>query len=79
MYFVYIIKSLSQNLHYIGHTADLTDRLKRHNENRSSFTKGKGPWQLIISFPCTTKSEAYRLKLKLKSFKNSEKAIDYIH
>ncbi len=78
MYTVYIIKSISQNLYYIGHTVNLEDRLKRHNENRSNFTRNKGPWELIISHPSKTKSEAYRLEKKLKSFKNSVKAINFL-
>jgi putative endonuclease len=78
MYFVYIIKSTSLNLHYIGHSSNLEDRLKRHNENRSNYTKGKGPWVLVESSCCTSKSDAYQLELKLKSFKNSEKAINYL-
>ncbi|MBI1937469.1 MAG: GIY-YIG nuclease family protein [Ignavibacteriales bacterium] len=48
MYTIYIINSTLHDLHYIGHTANLEDRLKRHNENRSPFTKGKRPWQLVI-------------------------------
>ncbi len=77
-YYVYIIKSLSIGLHYIGHTSNLSDRILRHNQNRNKFTKGKGPWQLVISYTCNTKSEAYQLELKLKSFKNSAKAIDFL-
>ncbi|MFO7525442.1 MAG: GIY-YIG nuclease family protein [Ignavibacteriaceae bacterium] len=44
MYFVYIIKSISLDMHYIGHTSDLNDRLLRHNRNRNKFTENKGPW-----------------------------------
>ena len=78
MYSVYIIYSQTKNLHYIGHTSNLHDRIKRHNSNRNIYTKNKGPWELIISFPCNTKSEAYRLELKLKAMKNSDKAIQYL-
>lgn len=57
MYFVYVIKSTSLDMHYIGHTSDLNDRLLRHNRNRNKFTKDKGPWELIVSHPCYTISE----------------------
>ena len=77
-HFVYIIYSQKSDIYYIGHTNNLTDRLNRHNSNRNKFTKGKGPWQLIISRSCNSKSEAYQLELKLKSFKNSKLAIEYL-
>ncbi|MDY0082822.1 MAG: GIY-YIG nuclease family protein [Ignavibacteriaceae bacterium] len=77
-YFVYIIQSEKHNFHYIGHTNNLKDRLLRHNSNRNKFTRNKGPWKLIISAKCYSKSEAYSLERKLKSFKNSEYAIDYL-
>ena len=77
-YFVYIILSSSKNLHYIGHTSNLADRFIRHNNNRSKFTKNKGPWNLVASYKCESKSEAYRLELKLKAIKNPVKAGEYL-
>ena len=65
-------------MHYIGHSSDLDDRLIRHNNNRNKFTKNKGPWTLINSYQCNSKSEAYRLELKLKAMKNPHKAIEYL-
>ncbi|MBU2492768.1 MAG: GIY-YIG nuclease family protein [Bacteroidetes bacterium] len=56
-YFVYIIYSAKNDLYYIGHTKNLIDRLTRHNQNRSTFTKNKGPWKLVIKnniFSCST-------------------------
>ncbi len=77
-YFVYIIYSAKNKLHYIGHTSNLNDRLTRHNNNRSKFTKNKGPWNLVASFRCDSKSEAYQIELKLKAMKNPIKAIEYL-
>ncbi len=77
-YFVYIIYSQKSDIHYIGHTNNLIDRINRHNQNRNKYTKGKGPWELVISKSVNSKSEAYQLELKLKSFKNSEYAIKYL-
>ena len=77
-YFVYIIYSPYKKIHYFGHTNDLIDRILRHNENRNNFTKGKGPWELIIFFNCNSKAEAYKLELKLKAMKNPNKAIQYL-
>ena len=78
-YFVYIIYSQKCDIYYIGHTNNLIDRLNRHNQNRNKFTSGKGPWEFIIFHRCHTKSEAYRLELKLKSFKNSKLAVEYLN
>ena len=77
-YTVYIIYSSKCNLYYIGHTNNLIDRLNRHNQNRSKFTKGKGPWELVASYSVNSKSEAYQMELELKAFKNSRIAIDYL-
>lgn len=78
-FFVYIIHSNTHNIYYIGHTSDLKDRLTRHNQNRSKFTKGKGPWNLEATRECKSKSEAYQLELKLKRMKNARKAIEYLN
>jgi putative endonuclease len=77
-YFVYIIYSSSRRIYYIGHTNKFEDRLIRHNNNRNKFTKGKGPWKLIISYKCNSKSEAYQLELKLKALKSPTDAIQYL-
>ncbi len=78
MHFVYILKSLKTEKHYIGETKDLCDRVKRHKENRSKSTKGKGPWELIIACKVESKVEAVRLERKLKKMKNPERAIAYV-
>ena len=78
-FFVYIIYSSSHNIYYIGQTNDLDDRMIRHNSNRSKFTKGKGPWELISSIKLTSRSEVLKLETKLKKIKNSKKAREYLH
>ena len=77
--FVYIIFSASHNIYYIGQTNDLDDRMIRHNSNRSKFTKGKAPWELISLIKLTSRSEALKLERKLKNMKNPKKAIDYLN
>ncbi len=78
MHYVYILQSLSTKRYYIGETKNISDRLKRHNEKRSKATKGRGPWRVVISCVVENKSTAVRLEKKLKSMKNSEKAIAYL-
>ena len=78
MHYVYIIKSLSNGRYYIGETKDLADRMLRHNNNRNKYTRGKGPWEVAIYCIVEDKSRAVRFERKLKSLKNSQKAIEYI-
>ena len=78
MHYVYILQSLSTRRYYIGETKNISDRLKRHNGNRSKATKGRGPWMLVILCIVEDKSTAVRLERKLKSMKNTEKAISYL-
>ena len=72
MYYTYIIKSPSLNIYYIGQTNNLEDRLKRHNQNRNKYTKGKGPWKLVYSKSFNTRAEAVQLETILKNFKNKD-------
>jgi putative endonuclease len=76
-YFVYILKS-DLGYSYIGQTSNLEDRLRRHNSDRSTYTKQKGTWRLVEKTFVASRSEAIRLEKKLKAFKNSEKAINYL-
>ena len=76
-YFVYILKS-DLGYSYIGQTSNLEDRLSRHNSNRSIYTKQKGTWNLVASASVSSRSESVQLEKKLKRFKNSDKAINYL-
>ncbi len=46
-YWVYILQSEKDGGYYIGHTADLEERIKLDNDGKSSYTKAKAPWKLI--------------------------------
>ncbi|MGV6861992.1 MAG: GIY-YIG nuclease family protein [Putridiphycobacter sp.] len=47
MYFVYVIRSLSSGVYYVGMAQNVELRLKEHNRGKSKFTKGHLPWELI--------------------------------
>jgi putative endonuclease len=66
MFHTYIIQSESTHRYYIGSTADIEDRLKRHNLNYSLSTKHRGPWKLVYSRSHTTRSEAIHLEFQIK-------------
>jgi putative endonuclease len=70
-YFVYIIQSQVNGSLYIGQTRDLQDRLIRHNQGRSRYTKAKRPWTLLYSEQFKTGSEASKRESELKSHKTS--------
>ncbi|KAA3614750.1 MAG: GIY-YIG nuclease family protein [Calditrichaeota bacterium] len=70
MYWTYVIYSSRNDSFYIGHTNNLDDRIKRHNQNRNKYTSGKGPWELMFSKEFETRTEAMSFEKRLKGFKN---------
>ncbi len=73
MYFVYILQSIQNKRHYTGHTDDLEDRLRRHNNGLVKSTKPHCPWKVIYTENFATKSEAYKRELEIKSYKSGIK------
>ena len=67
MHFVYILFSKTTNRYYCGETADLSDRLKRHNGGRSKSTKAGIPWDMVKTFEVENRSEARILERRIKS------------
>ncbi len=66
-YFVYVLKSLSSNRSYVGHSKDLTNRVEEHNNGKSKSTRSHRPWHLIYSEQFNTRSEAVRREIYFKS------------
>lgn len=52
-YYVYVLQSQKNKKWYTGFTADLRKRFIQHNNKMSTYTKGRGPFDLIYC-------EAYR-------------------
>jgi putative endonuclease len=48
-FFVYILQSEIDESYYVGSCGDLGERLRRHNEGRSLYTKTKLPWKLVYT------------------------------
>lgn len=72
MYTVYILHSLSKDKFYVGHTANLDDRLNRHNSGRSKATESGVPWEIVFTQHFQTKSEAYQFEIKIKKQKSKK-------
>jgi len=69
MYFVYVIKSLSQKRFYIGITTDVTRRVKEHNKGSAKSTKPFGPWRVVYKEEYNSRSEALKREYFLKHSK----------
>ena len=67
---VYILRSESMGRYYCGQTSNLAKRLAQHNdpEDRLTLTTKRfaGPWALVWSRGCPTRSEAMRLERAIK-------------
>ena len=69
-YTVYILRSDGDGSFYIGHTASLSDRLRRHNEGRNPYTKAKIPWRVVYQEEYRTRSQAIEREQELKGKKS---------
>ena len=72
MYWVYIIRSLKNNKHYIGYTNNLERRLQDHNRGKSESVKYRGPFVLVCCEEYSTKLEASQREKQIKSYKGGE-------
>ena len=73
-YYVYIIQSELDGSYYTGSTQDLSERIERHNQGRSKYTKAKRPWKLVYSEEHNDRSAAVNRESALKR----RKSRDYI-
>lgn len=78
MFHVYILYSVITDRYYVGQTANLEDRLKRHNQGRSKYTKSGIPWRLVFKKHFENRSDAVKFEGKIKSSKNRTEIQKYI-
>ena len=68
MYYVYLIRSqLNSHKTYIGCTNNIKQRLQKHNEGASIYTKNYRPWELVVVLSFKSKSRALEFEKYLKS------------
>jgi putative endonuclease len=65
-HYVYIIFSVSHDIYYKGYSSRPYERLKEHNEDKSRYTSGKGPWSLVFLLEFPTKRDALQKEKSLK-------------
>ncbi|MCJ8211198.1 GIY-YIG nuclease family protein [Mucilaginibacter sp. RS28] len=69
-FYTYILQSQKNGHFYVGHTANLDERLNRHNNGFVKATKGKGPWMIVYTEEYSTKLEANQREIYIKSMKS---------
>lgn len=69
MYYTYVLKSKKNGRLYTGYTINLRKRLKEHNNNKSSYTKGRGPFVLVYYEACLDEDDAKARERYLKTGK----------
>jgi putative endonuclease len=66
MFFVYILYSTSHDVFYKGFTENPAKRLWEHNNDLSTYTKGKGPWIVALLEEYKTKKVALIRESQIK-------------
>jgi putative endonuclease len=66
-FYVYILQSHIDNSLYIGHTGNIEERLLRHNQGRSKYTKSKRPWKVVHTERFESRSLATKRERNIKS------------
>ncbi|MBW2043059.1 MAG: GIY-YIG nuclease family protein [Deltaproteobacteria bacterium] len=65
-YWVYILQSEVDGSFYIGSTRDVCERIQRHNDGRSRYTKTKRPWKLVYKEIFPDRSSAVKREAEIK-------------
>ncbi len=69
MYYIYVIKSKKDGKMYTGFSNDLRKRLWQHDNGKSTYTKGRGPFSLIYYEASLDQDDALAREKYLKSGK----------
>ena len=75
MYYVYVLESLKNGRYYVGVTANLEDRLKRHNARENRSTSPYAPYIIRHTESFPTLKEARKRESDIKN-KKSRQFID---
>ena len=68
LHYVYIIYSSTYDIFYKGYSLKPEARVIQHNDNKSRYTKNKGPWELRFKQSFETKTEALIRERSLKKY-----------
>jgi len=67
MFYNYVLQGIKNGKLYVGYTADLRKRLKKHNQGLNFSTKHCKPWRLIYYEACLNEEDAKRREHYLKT------------
>jgi len=70
MFVVYILYSQKLNRYYIGHTENIDNRFKLHNNAKVKSTKNGIPWVIKYIEKFNNRNDAYRRELQIKGYKS---------
>ena len=73
MFYTYVIYSAVRDKYYIGSTADLEQRLSKHNTNHKGFTGNAGDWEVVYFEEFAKKQDALLREKQIKSWKSRKK------
>ena len=74
-YWLYVLKSVATQRHYIGISSNSHKRLDQHNGGKVRSTKSYRPWKLIYAQEFSTKKEARQREIFLKKTARARKEL----
>ena len=72
MFCIYILKSVKNEWYYTGHSSNVDERLKQHNEGRNKSTKAYRPFELIYTESFSTRGEAFKREQQIKKYRHGQ-------
>jgi len=66
-YYSYVLRNIANGRWYTGYTNNLRKRLRQHTNRQSTYTKYRGPYELIYYEACRNKEDAQSREKYLKS------------
>ena len=67
MYYVYVLRSAKSQRLYTGFISNLRKRLINHEQGASTYTKKRGPYELIYYEACIDANDAIAREKYLKT------------
>ncbi len=67
MYYVYVLKSIKDGKLYIGHTENLKNRVKQHNQGLVEATQKRRPFKIIYYEASNILKDAVKREASLKT------------
>lgn len=71
-YYVYVLKSIKVDRHYVGFSTNVNRRLRQHNAGKNKSTKPYRPYELLFFESYVSKEEALNREKFFKTGKGRE-------